>query len=40
MDFQNWAMENGYIDRILDEDEFWDASYVEYASQALGESAQ
>jgi NitT/TauT family transport system substrate-binding protein len=40
MDFQNWAMEKGYIDRVLSEDEFWDASFVEYASQALDESAQ
>jgi NitT/TauT family transport system substrate-binding protein len=36
MDFQQWAVEEGYIDRMVTAEEFWDGSYIEYANEVLG----
>jgi NitT/TauT family transport system substrate-binding protein len=36
MDFQSWALENGYMESSLTEDELWTSSFVEYALQKLG----
>lgn len=36
LDFQNWAVENGLMDSIVPIDEFWDDSFIEYASDVLG----
>ena len=40
IDFQNWAVEKGFLDDVLSEDDFWDPSFVEYAGQVLNESSQ
>jgi NitT/TauT family transport system substrate-binding protein len=36
LDFQAWAVEKGYLDRPVTEEQFWDPSFVEYANQVLG----
>lgn len=33
--FQEWAVDQGLLDGILSAEDFWDASFVEYASGAL-----
>ncbi len=40
LDFQAWALEKGYLDSPLTEEQFWDASFVEYANQVLGAPSQ
>ena len=35
LDFQNWALEKGYIDSIVAEDQFWDPRFIEYALEVL-----
>lgn len=35
LDFEVWALEKGLLDSMVTEDQFWDASFVEYANQAL-----
>ena len=40
LDFQNWAMEKGYLDNPATEEQFWDPSFVEYANEVLGASSQ
>jgi NitT/TauT family transport system substrate-binding protein len=40
LDFQDWALEKGYIDNPVTEDQFWDPSFVEYANQVLGAPSQ
>lgn len=37
MDFQSWALENGYMESSLTEDELWTSTFVDYALQELGE---
>lgn len=37
IEFQEWAVEKGYLDEVLSVDEFWDPSFIEYANQVLGE---
>ena len=32
-DFQKWAMDKGLLDKMVDADRFWDASFVENAGQ-------
>jgi NitT/TauT family transport system substrate-binding protein len=34
-DFQQWAVEKGYLDRIIETNEYWDGSYLEYAYKQL-----
>ncbi len=34
-DFQQWAVDKGYADRVMESDEYWDGSYLEYARQQL-----
>lgn len=36
LDFQAWAVEKEYLDNPVTEEQFWDPSFVEYASEALG----
>jgi NitT/TauT family transport system substrate-binding protein len=36
LDFQAWAVDKGYLDRVVTKDEFWDPSFVEYANEVLG----
>jgi NitT/TauT family transport system substrate-binding protein len=31
LDYQAWALENGYLDSVVPEEEFWDARFVEAA---------
>jgi NitT/TauT family transport system substrate-binding protein len=31
LEMQRWAKERGLIDRVLEPDEFWDPSFIEYA---------
>jgi NitT/TauT family transport system substrate-binding protein len=40
LDFQDWALEEGYIDDPVTEDQLWDPSFVEYANQVLGTPSQ
>jgi NitT/TauT family transport system substrate-binding protein len=35
-DFQTWAVQQGYLDSLVSEDQFWNPSFVEYASEVLG----
>ncbi len=37
-DYQKWAMEKGYIDTLVSEEQFWDPQFVEYANQILNTS--
>jgi ABC-type nitrate/sulfonate/bicarbonate transport system substrate-binding protein len=32
LDFQDWALEKGYLDELVEEDRFWDPSFAEHAS--------
>jgi NitT/TauT family transport system substrate-binding protein len=34
-DFQKWALEKGYLDRVLEPDQFWDPRFIEGAGRAL-----
>jgi NitT/TauT family transport system substrate-binding protein len=40
LDFQAWAVEKGYVEKPLTEEEFWDSSYVDYANGVLDASSQ
>jgi NitT/TauT family transport system substrate-binding protein len=40
LDFQAWAVEKGYLDSSVTEEQFWDPSFVEYANEILGVSSQ
>jgi NitT/TauT family transport system substrate-binding protein len=40
LDFQAWAVEKGYLDSPVTEEQFWDPSFVEYANEVLGASSQ
>ena len=40
LDFQAWAVEKGYLDSPVTEEQFWDPSFVEYASEVLGTPSQ
>jgi NitT/TauT family transport system substrate-binding protein len=40
LDYQDWAVKKGMLDRSLRVDEFWDPSFVEHANQALSTPAQ
>jgi NitT/TauT family transport system substrate-binding protein len=40
LDFQAWAVEKGYLDSLVTEEQFWDPSFAEYANQVLGASSQ
>ena len=35
LDFQAWALEKGYLDKSVTEDQFWDSSFIQYANQVL-----
>lgn len=35
LDFQTWAVEKGYQDSVIPEEEFWDPSFIEYAAGEL-----
>jgi len=35
MDYQDWLMENGQIDRTISEDQIFDANFTEYAVTKL-----
>jgi NitT/TauT family transport system substrate-binding protein len=35
LDFEAWALEKGLLDSTVSEEQFWDASFVEYANQVL-----
>ena len=38
LDYQTWAVEKGLVDSLVPEEQFWDASFVEYANQVLHSS--
>jgi NitT/TauT family transport system substrate-binding protein len=40
LDFQAWAVEKGYLDTAVREEQFWDPSFVDYANEVLAESSQ
>jgi NitT/TauT family transport system substrate-binding protein len=35
LDFQSWAVEKGYLDTLVTEEEFWDPRFKEHARQAI-----
>ncbi len=37
LDFERWALEHGWVDRVVPEEEFWDGEFVDYANKALAE---
>lgn len=32
MDFQEWALAKGYIDSVVDPEQFWDSQFIDYAN--------
>ncbi len=40
LDFQAWAVERGYLDSPVTEEQFWDPSFVEYANEVLDTSSK
>jgi len=40
LDFQEWAVEKGYLDSVVPPDQFYDPSFIDYASQVLGTAGQ
>jgi NitT/TauT family transport system substrate-binding protein len=40
LDFQDWAVENGYLDAVVPEDQLYDPSFIEYAIQVVGTGGQ
>jgi ABC-type nitrate/sulfonate/bicarbonate transport system substrate-binding protein len=35
LDFERWAVKNGWVDKVVPESEFWDGEFVDYANKAL-----
>jgi NitT/TauT family transport system substrate-binding protein len=40
LDFQDWAVEAGFIESLALEEQLWDPSFVEYANEVLGTPSQ
>jgi len=40
LDFRSWAVEKGYLDSPVTEEQFWDPSFVEYVNGVLGVTSQ
>jgi len=40
LDFQEWAVTKGLIDRTITEKEFWDPRFIEHAGSVLGEAPE
>jgi len=40
LDFQEWAVEKGYLDSVVPEEQLYDPSFIEYANQVLGSPGQ
>lgn len=40
IDFQNWGVKKGFLDKTLKEDQFWDGRFIEYAKKRLGNSSK
>lgn len=40
LEFQAWAIEEGFLDNSVTEEQFWDPTFVEYANQVLGAPSQ
>ncbi len=38
VDFEDWAVANGYLDKAVTPEQFWDGSFVEYANRTLGKA--
>jgi len=36
LEFQDWAVEEGYIDSPASEEQIWDPSFIDYANEVLG----
>lgn len=36
LDFQEWAVQKGYLDSVVHEDQLYDPSFIDYANQVLG----
>jgi NitT/TauT family transport system substrate-binding protein len=36
LDFQTWAVEEGYVESPVSEEQLWDSSFVDYANEVLG----
>lgn len=35
LEFQQWAVNRGYLDTIVTEDKLWDGRFVKYAAKTL-----
>jgi NitT/TauT family transport system substrate-binding protein len=40
LDFQTWAVEKGYLDSPVTEEQFWDPSFIEHANEVLSTPSQ
>ena len=36
LSFQKWAVDSGYMDKLLNSEDIWDPQFVDYANQVLG----
>lgn len=36
VDYQNWAVKQGQLDKPATIEQFWDPSYIDYANKVLG----
>lgn len=37
LDFQQWAVQNDLVDRVVPQEQYWDGEFVDYANKALAE---
>ena len=35
LEFEQWLLENGYIDSIVSPEQFWDSQFIDYANQVI-----
>jgi NitT/TauT family transport system substrate-binding protein len=40
LEFQNWAVEAGFLENSISEEQFWDPSFIEHANEVLGTSSE
>jgi NitT/TauT family transport system substrate-binding protein len=40
LEFQDWAVEAGFLENSISEEQFWDPSFIKHANEVLGTSSQ
>ncbi len=40
LDFQKWAVKKGLLDKVVTPEQFWDPSFVSYASRVLSSASK